>query len=211
MALPTAYLTSTKNLDGILTAIQTAQAPNRFTLSFLEQLGYKSSSDRLVINVLKAIGFLSSDGSPTERYYRFLDPAEAPRVLAEGLRAGYADLFQLNRNAQNLSRVDVKNKIKTLTQGQANDNVAGRMATTFLELAKRADFSEPPNERTTNDSDQSVHAQEQEQALPPSPNGGSPSPNVLGGLVYSIQIHLPESRDQAVYDALFRSLKNHLL
>ena len=36
MALPTAYLTSTKNLDGILSAIQTAQAPPRFTLSFLE-------------------------------------------------------------------------------------------------------------------------------------------------------------------------------
>ena len=33
----------------------------------------------------------------------------------------------------------------------------------------------------------------------------------LGGLVYNIQIVLPESRDAAVYDALFRSLKEHLL
>jgi hypothetical protein len=29
--------------------------------------------------------------------------------------------------------------------------------------------------------------------------------------VYNIQIQLPESRDQGVYDALFRSLKTHLL
>jgi hypothetical protein len=29
-------------------------------------------------------------------------------------------------------------------------------------------------------------------------------------LHYNIQIHLPESRDQAVHDALFRSLKKHL-
>jgi len=29
-------------------------------------------------------------------------------------------------------------------------------------------------------------------------------------LHYNIQIHLPESRDQAVYDALFKSLKKHL-
>ena len=32
-----------------------------------------------------------------------------------------------------------------------------------------------------------------------------------GGLVYSIQITFPESRDQAVSDALFRGLKTHLL
>ena len=68
MALPKAYLTSTRNLDGILSAIQTAQAPPRFTISFLENLGYRSSSDRLIINVLKALGFLNADGSPTERY-----------------------------------------------------------------------------------------------------------------------------------------------
>jgi len=205
MALPTAYLTSTKNLDGILTAIQTAQAPGRFTLNFLEQLGYKSSSDRLIINVLKAIGFLAADGPPTDRYYRYLDPAEAPRVLAEALRDAYADLFQLNRNAQNLSRTDVKNKIKTLTQGQTNDNVASRMANTFLELAKRADFEAvtPP-----------IAGPEPEEAEDDTPQtvGSVREPKVgLGGLVYNIQIHLPESRDQAVYDALFRSLKNHLL
>ena len=33
----------------------------------------------------------------------------------------------------------------------------------------------------------------------------------LGGLVYNIQIVLPETRDVAVYDALFRSFKEHLL
>ena len=30
-------------------------------------------------------------------------------------------------------------------------------------------------------------------------------------LCYTIQLILPESRDQAVYDVLFRSLKEHLL
>jgi hypothetical protein len=28
---------------------------------------------------------------------------------------------------------------------------------------------------------------------------------------YNIQIHLPETRDMTVYDAIFRSLKEHLL
>lgn len=210
MALPTAYLTSTKNLDGILAAIQTAQAPSRFTLSFLEQLGYKSSSDRLIINVLKALGFLSADGAPTERYYRYLDQTEAPRVLAEAMRDAYADLFQLNRNAQNLSRTEVKNKIKTLTQGKTNDNVAGRMAGTFLEFAKRADFAAPT--QVWDEVPPRVRTEDTGETIEPSvPEPMTTPPAGLGGLVYNIQIHLPESRDQAVYDALFRSLKSHLL
>ncbi len=117
MALPTAYLTSTKNLDGILSAIQTAQAPPRFTLSFLES---------------------------------FLDQTEAPKVLAEGLQDAYADLFRINRNANELGRTDLKNKLKTLTQGQHSDSVLGKMAGTFIELANRADFSGgPAPQRTT--------------------------------------------------------------
>jgi hypothetical protein len=42
MGLPTSYLTSFKNLGGILAAIQNAQAPKNFTTRFLESLGYKS-------------------------------------------------------------------------------------------------------------------------------------------------------------------------
>ena len=106
-------VTSTKTLDGILSAIQTAQAPPRFTLSFLDQ-------------------------------------TEAPNVLAEGLQDAYADLFQLNRNANELGRTDLKNKLKTLTQGQHNDSVLGKMAGTFIELANRADFiGGPAPQRTT--------------------------------------------------------------
>jgi hypothetical protein len=63
VSLPTAYLTSYKNLPGILKAVQNAQAPDRFTLKYLEGLGYASSSDRLMINVLKAIGFFNIKAS----------------------------------------------------------------------------------------------------------------------------------------------------
>lgn len=217
VSLPTAYLTSTKNVDGILSAIQTAQAPPRFTLSFLENLGYKSSSDRLFINVLKALRFLNADGVPGDRYYRFLDQSEAPKVLAEGLQEAYADLYQLNRNAHQLGRTDIKNKLKTLTQGQSSDSVLTKMAGTFLELAKRADFSGPaaaqrPHEPTEGEDVSSTPEADAGTAHPPSALTPAASRGIpLGGLVYSIQIHLPESRDQAVYDALFNSLKAHLL
>ena len=42
MALSTAYLQTTKNLDAILNSIVNAKAPERFTYKFLEDLGFKS-------------------------------------------------------------------------------------------------------------------------------------------------------------------------
>lgn len=34
---------------------------------------------------------------------------------------------------------------------------------------------------------------------------------ITPSLHYNIQIHLPETRDAAVYDAIFKSLKEHLM
>jgi hypothetical protein len=208
MALPKAYLTSTKNVKDILTAMQQAQAPKQFSAAFLKNLGFKSSADRLFVGVLKSLDFLTAGGAPTPRYFAFLDQTQSGRVLAEALREAYSDLFELNTSANTWGKDEVKNKLKTLTQGQFSDDVLGKMATTFTALAAEADFAavEP-----------AAPAEEAEPAEPEAgASGGTDDGQVrrrglnFGGLVYTIQIQLPESRDRAVYDALFRSLKTHL-
>jgi hypothetical protein len=140
MALPTSYLTTQRNLEGILTAIQTAKAPAKFTQTFLAGLGYKSSSDRLVIKMLKTLGFLSEDGVPSQRYFDYLDQSQSRRVMAEGVMEAYGDLFELNVNAQNMGRGELKNKMRTLGQGKLTDGVLDKMAMTFTAFAKQADF-----------------------------------------------------------------------
>ena len=204
MSLPTQYLTSTKNLKGIMTAIQAAKAPKKFTFGFLEGLNYKSSSDRLVIGVLKAIGFLNSNGEPTDRYFKYLDQTQAGRVLAEGIEEAYADLYKVNKDAHELSRPDLKNKLKTLTQGQMSDSVLEKMAMTFTALCELADFSAPPKMEVSG-------SPELVEPVPVTVESRPREAVSLGGLVYNIQLILPDSRDQAVYDAFFKSLKEHLL
>ena len=81
MALTTSYLTSTKNFEGIMNSILGARAPERFTNKFLEDLGYKSSNDRLITGVLKALGLLTDAGEPSQRYYDFLDQSPSQRRL----------------------------------------------------------------------------------------------------------------------------------
>lgn len=206
MALPKSYLTSAKKLPDIFNAIRSAQAPERFTQAFLESLEFKSTSDRLMIGVLKALGFLDDSGRPTDRYYRYLDQSQSEFVLAEGIREAYQDLFRVNINAQDMSKQQVINKFKTLSQGKLSDAVLDKMAMTFTALVKLADFSKPAPD-----------VEEESELGDEAPEHGAdvlaagPMARRLGGLVYNIQIVLPESRDPAVYDALFHSLKRHIL
>jgi hypothetical protein len=118
MALPTSYLTSTKNLEAYFNAILSAEAPDRFTNKFLENLGFTSSYDRLFIGILKALGFLEESGAPTQRYFNYLDQSQSGMVLAEAIREAYSDLFNIKKDAHNLPADDVKNKFKTLFQGK---------------------------------------------------------------------------------------------
>jgi hypothetical protein len=206
MALPTSYLTSVRNLGGILNSIVGAQAPDKFTTRFLESLDYKSNSDRLVIGVLKSLGFLADDGRPTQRYFEYLDQSQSELVMAEAIREAYADLFQINKTANQMTKSDVVNKFKTLSQGQYSESVLDKMAMTFTALCSHADFSasaaKKPDKQEQSEPPQQVEPVE----TPSSPARGLS----LAGLVYNIQLILPESRDPKVYDALFDSLKRHL-
>lgn len=210
VALPKTYLTSTKNVPAILTAMQQAQAPKQFSTTFLSNLGFKGNADRLMVGMLKSLGFLEASGVPTQRYFEFLDQTQSARVLAEALREAYADLFEVNVNANKMSRDEVKNKLKTLTQGQFSDDVLGKMATTFVALASEADFEAiDPAQPPPADDDGEDRAEETTDNLVATSRRRTSGRRL--DLVYNIELVLPESRDPAVYDALFRSLKVHLL
>lgn len=209
MSLTNAYLTSTKNLEPVINAVLTAKAPDRFTYKFLEDLGFKSSNDRLYINLFKALGLLDESGSPTERYYRFLDQGIYKEVLAEGIREAYEDLFNININAQSLSTDEVKNKLRTLTQGQKTEKVISLMAMTFSALCSIADWNEKENKTKILE----IQTKEEVKSQEPKPVEEkiiSNSKKEKLELHYDIQIHLPETRDESVYDAIFSSMKKHL-
>jgi hypothetical protein len=204
-----AYLVTTKNAQAFFNAIQTAKAPDRFTTKFLKDLDFTSSNDRLYIGVLKGLGFLDDNGTPTERYFAYLDHSQSGRVLADAIQDAYDELFSLNKNAQKMSADEVKGKFKSLTQGQKSENVIGWMANTFKTLSELADWSAPATVKK-----KAAPVEEPKPILERAPTD---TPSALDGnareleLHYNIQLILPESRDQAVYDALFTSLRRHLM
>jgi len=208
MAITNSYLTSTKNLESIINSVINAKAPERFTNKFLEDLGYKSSNDRLIIGMFKALGLLDDNGQPLQRYYEFLDQTQTGKIIALGIQEAYEDIFNLRKDAQNLTNDEVKNKLKTITQGQKSDKILGLMAMTFRAFCDLADWDaaikeEPEKTETTLIVSKNDNIQEAKTKTIPA--------NTEMNLHYNIQIHLPETTNMAVYDAIFQSLKKHLM
>lgn len=215
MSLTDVYLITTKNLESFFNTIQSAQAPEKFSYNFLTNLEFGSSNDRLFVKLLKELEFLDESGVPTQRYYEFLDGSQAKTILAKSIKEAYEDLFVIRKDAYKMSKDEVYNKFKTLTQGKKSEKVINLMANTFVALCEYADWeslekAQKPEfkqdkekkgngtkDKTKKDSKPEVEEEVNKFRFP--------------SLQYNIQIHLPESRDPAVFDAIFESLKKHLM
>lgn len=212
MALPDSYTSKTGSIAAYFDALQNAEAPERFSISFLQGLGFTSSNDRLLIGILKDLGFLNEDGVPRERYYEYLDKEKSAAVLADGVRDAYSDLFAVNKDAFKLEIDGTFNKLRTLYKGTKKDSLIKLIARTFVALCEIADFSKPsgstqqkkPHE--DKDKKKDVSAEKKREAE----KGDASKIVSLDSLQYHVNIVLPETRDQAVYDAIFKSLRDHL-
>lgn len=208
MALPTSYMTgSFTKIPQYFDTMLTAKAPEKFTTKFMADLGFTSSNDRQFVNVLKALGFLDDSGTPQERYFKFLDQSLSKKMVAVGITEAYADLFALNTSAQKMTKSEVEGKFKTLTNGTKENATISYMASTFINLCGYADWSinEDPGQAEVPKPQEMPDAEENKQVKE------MPVVAAKGfDLNYDIHIHLPATRDQAVYDALFASLAKHI-
>jgi hypothetical protein len=212
MSLPESYTQKPSAIAAYFDAVLDAQPPERFSIKFLENLGFTSTNDRLFIGILKELGFLNADGVPQQRYFDFMDRSQSRRVVAAGIRDAYSDLFAVNTKANELSATDVKNKLRTLYAGKKTDNLIARIANTFSALCEYAEFSQvvptphtPPKEGGEEGKKEAAHHKKTDAGIQQVGQAIS-----LESLQYHINIVLPETRDQAVYDAIFRSLRDHL-
>ena len=176
--------------------------PPQFTIQHLKDLGFSSSNHRLFIPLLKAMGFLSADGHPTQRYHEYRDASQSKRVMAEALREAYGDLFVLRAQPSQSDRALIKGKFKS-THNVSN-NLAARMAQTFFALLQLADLDAASPFAT-----QEAAAGETGTEPPLAPERVPRA--AVTNLHYNIQIHLPATKDIEVFNAIFKSLRKHLI
>lgn len=208
MADSVPYVQAYGNITKALERIRQAQTPPRFTQDFLEtKLDMSGGSARPVIPFLKRTGFLGSDGTPTALYKRFRGTdAQSGAAAAEALRIGYAPLYQVNEYVHVAKDADIKKIIVQVTGQEDNSSVVKSAFGSFKALRAFANFDAVSAEE---------EAQEEEAALEPE-LGAAPTPPPVGAvgslkLGYTINLNLPATSDIAVFDAIFKSLREHLL
>lgn len=203
MALTNAWVQPTNRIPDLFNKIRDGQAPERFTQQLLKDWGFVSTNDRPFIPLLKALGFLTADGKPTQRYNDYRDHSRSKQVMAEALREAYGDIFLIKEHPTASDKNAIEGKFKSYHN--ASNKVAGLMAKTFLGLLALADLSSKGTPQPRKESEKP------EQESGPELLPGIVQPRGGLGLHYNIQIHLPATKDTEVYNAIFKSLREHLL
>lgn len=202
--LSSRYMVSNKNLPAIMQKIIEGAAPDKFTLAHLKGIGFTSSNDQGVIPLLKDLKFLSADGTPTTRYHAYRDKSQSRKVLGEALREAYEDLFHINEHPSESDRQAISGRFKSTHN--ATDLVAERQSATFLALLKLAEL--PTVGKLTHKHVEHAAIAEPTPAKPERTQQNIPA---FSGLRYNIEVHLPATKDVEVYNAIFKSLREHLL
>lgn len=201
------YVTSSGYITKVLDKIIEAKTPPKFTQDYLRSvLGFSSSSARPVIPFLKRLGFLADDGSPTDLYSKFRSTTNRGAAAAKALKTGYSALFEANEYVYSLNDSDLTDLVIQITGFEKDSRSAQAIVGSFKAVNHYADFdTEEIAEHTENTQGEKIeHDSSVRQA--------NEETNPLSlGLAYTINLNLPATSDIAVFDAIFKSLKENLL
>lgn len=202
-ALP--YLAAPGSLKTALEKIRAAATPDRVTQDFVNTiLQIKGGTGAAVIPFLKKVGLVGPDGAPTELYKRFRNPSIGGTAIADAIKIGYGPLKNANEYFYKLPETDLMNLVLQVTGLDHDNKVAKLVFSTLQALKSFADFD-------------STHAGEVAETneltvVPSQSNQQAQTPAKVGlNLSYTINLNLPATADQAVFNAIFKSLKENLI
>jgi hypothetical protein len=203
------YITSPGNIDKALIGIKSAAVPDRVSQDFVKTiLKIPGGSGDQMTSFLKKLGFTNVDGKPSEIYKKFRNPQSSGSAIAVAIRGAYAPLYVRNEFMHELSDSDLLGLIVEET-GEAHDsNSVKLIASCVKHLKAFANFAvtaEPTSPSSIIKVDEDMRPK-----LDPSDNEFS-TRKMGFNLGYTINLNLPATADPAVFDAIFKNLKLHLL
>lgn len=210
-ALP--YITAPGNIDRALRAIQSAATPERVSQDFVKTiLKIPGGSGNQVTSFLKKIGFVNADGSPSDLYKKFRNSSSAGQAAAKALQIGYAPLYVRNEYMHQLSDDKLRGLIVEETGQGEDSSVAGLVIASIKAVKKFADWSGNVVSDSAVETRVTVSKPAENDTRSEDAQQSNSSPGRLGlNLSYTINLNLPASSDIAVFNAIFKSLKDNLL
>lgn len=203
------YVSSPGNIDKALNGIKSAAVPERVSQDFVKTiLKIPGGSGDQMTSFLKKLGLANNDGSPNDIYKKFRNPASSGAAIASAIRIAYAPLYTRNEFMHELSDKDLLGLVVEET-GQAHDSQAVKLTVSCIKHLKSfANFSTDVDREK-----QSTPTVTEQAATLPSPADNNKRTDRTFGLNlgYTINLNLPATSDPEVFDAIFKSLKAHLL
>ncbi|WP_156361801.1 DUF5343 domain-containing protein [Sphingomonas sp. Leaf343] len=206
------YVTSANNVTRALTAIAAAATPEAVTGNFVKTiLKIPGGSGDQMTSFLKKIGFANPDGSPTSIYKKFRNEATRGVAAAEGLKQGYSALYKRNEYVHELPDKDIKGLIVEETGQAADSNVATYILSCFKAVRAFANFDKIVESSVDSEFElpiTSTMSQSYRERAASVDEAVKPIGLSLG---YNINLNLPATTDIAVFNAIFKSLRENLL
>lgn len=205
------YVTAVGNIEKALKGIKSAATPESVSQDFVKTiLGVKGGSGNQMTAYLKKIGFASSDGSPTDIYKKFRNPSTEGWAASQALKTDYAALYTRNEYMHKLSDDDLRGLIYEETGAGQEATSVPLILSSIKQLKKFAKWEQLELEGRN----ESVDLPNENQSSPKislSSNSAASNQSVGLNLGYTINLNLPATSDPAVFNAIFKALKEHLL
>jgi len=194
------YVNSYGNLPRLLDAIIKASVPPKFSQDFVSTtLQLKSSSYRAMIPFLKRLGFLTQDNVPTKVYTDYRNKNKSKIILGAQVKKAYSQLYSANEYAHKMDPSELTETVKSITNLAQGSSTLGAIVGSFTELVKLSDFSGTVVEEPQIESENNV------------PEKQISIPSAKLGINYTINLNLPPTTEIEVFNAIFKSLKEHIL
>lgn len=206
-------------------------APSKIDASYLQRFNIAPANESYVLSILRFLGIIDEDGSRPDGIgdYLFGNDSAFKTGLEGAVRSAYSQLFDEMSDALQADRDTLIHWFRGADKTSAL--VGQRQATTFLTLAALAGHGELPPARPNGQkaSAGTGSASRKPKAHPVKPvvravtslpdSAMHPDASAAGvgsfgrdvGLSVRVEVNLPAGGDAATYDAIFASIKKHLM
>ncbi len=194
------YIQNTGKLRKFLEKIPVMGDPKKITQPSLPQIGFGSPNDRPIVPILRFIGFLNDNNETTQEYRDFRVFSKSKTVMRLALKRAYQDLFQLYPNASEVDDKSLQDFFKQTTD--AGEQVVGQTVATFKTLCGFAEFKGVSEQMESPEVEQEKTVKKERATI-----------TTTQGLTINlnIQLTLPVTENEKVYENIFKALRNNLL
>jgi uncharacterized protein DUF5343 len=203
--------------------------PSKIDAGYLQRFNIAPANESYVISILRFLGLVDEDGSRVEGEsdYLFGSDDKFKTGLEKAIRSAYSQLFDEMSDAFGEEQ---QNLVHWFRAADKTSEVVGkRQASTFLTLGALAGYGDLPVARANGQKTAtSAGGTTKKKTAAAAPSGrqqptdgvadeekktslGNPGSEREFGLSVKVEVNLPSGGDAATYDAIFASIKKHLM